>query len=80
MSAQHDEDLVLAQLRRLPGAERKRLLSEFTARVAQALGELDRAPSDHEPVQVVQQTWGTISLAPRALRWVAEDHELEYPE
>jgi hypothetical protein len=75
---QQTEEFVIAQLKRLPEDQRRRLLGELTARLDQLLQE-PRKSTPTMAHQVVEQTWGSLTVSADTLRWVAENKALEYP-
>lgn len=70
------EEAIIAKLRRLPEIEREKMLRLIDKWIEQHRtvdkGEVQRA------VAVVENTWATITLNQKTLRWVGEDKELEY--
>ena len=70
------EEVVVAKLQQVPENARQQLLVLIDAWIAQ-----HRAAdtSDiHRAIAAVQNTWATVTLDQKTLRWVAEDKELEY--
>ena len=72
----HNEEMLLAKLRRLPEREREQLLGQIDRWIEQNTAspsaDVERA------ISAVQSTWASVPLTPATLRWVAEDKELEY--
>jgi hypothetical protein len=70
------QEAVVAKLQRLPQGKREEvllLLDEWIEQYRRADAEETRSAE-----AVVQHTWATLTLTQEALRWVAEDKELEY--
>jgi hypothetical protein len=70
------EEAVVAKLQQLPENARQKLLVLIDAWIEQ------HRAADTRDVQramaAVQNTWATVTLDQKTLRWVAEDKELEY--
>ncbi len=68
------EAMLLAKLQRLPQGERERLLRQIEEWLEQAT----RSADVQRAVTAVESTWDSLPLDQTALRWIAEDKELEY--
>ena len=70
------EEAVIAKLQQLPENEQRKLLVLIDEWIEQNrtadTSDVQRA------VAVVQNTWATVTLDQKTLRWLAEDKELEY--
>jgi len=70
------EETLLAKLRNLPKHEREQLLRRIDEWIAQ---NVPPQPADiRRAIAAVQDTWASLPLNRKTLRWVAEDKELEY--
>ena len=70
------EETILTELRRLPADERKRTLHRIDNIID---AETAMKPMDvMQAVAAVDSTWASMSLGEDALRWIAEDKDLEY--
>jgi len=70
------EKTLLAKLRRLSEEERERLLRQIDRWIEENVAP--QSADTQQAVAAVESTWGSLSLAPATLRWVAEEKELEY--
>jgi len=70
------EETLLAKLRDLPKREREQLLRRIDEWSTQ---NAPPQPADvRRAIAAVQDTWASLPLTRKMLRWVAEDKELEY--
>ena len=70
------EETLLAKLRRLSEEERERLLRQIDRWIEENVAP--QSADTQQAVAAVESTWGSLSLDPATLRWVAEEKELEY--
>ena len=70
------EEVIVEKLQRLPESKREKVLLLINEWIE------EDSTTDAEKVQqalaVVQNTWGTVKLKQKTLRWVAEDKALAY--
>jgi hypothetical protein len=70
------EEIVVTKLQQLPEHERQKLLALIDTWIEQ---HRTADPSNiQQAMAAVQNTWATVTLDQKTLRWVAEDKELEY--
>lgn len=70
------EEAIVAKLQRLPESKREKVLLLIDEWIEQH--RTADAEEAQRAVAVVQNTWATLTLGQKTLRWVAEDKELEY--
>lgn len=70
------EEAVVAKLQQLPENEREKLLLVIDEWITQHCTAETR--DSQQATAAVQNTWATVTLDQKTLRWVAEDKELEY--
>ena len=70
------EDIILAKLQHLPERERGQLLRQIDQWMEQ--NATSQNTDAQQALAAIESTWGSVSLSPEMLGWIAEDKELEY--